>query len=246
MQDSGFAESLQSQYVHNGGDACRNCRTPIGSAPRPVDASWGPAPRSLTACRLAKIPGLALFLIAATQVACSTEPISLTPEILLPRSIEGDGAVVYLSSVVEGIPDPIGRPTATLFQVPTGNVHLDDGPTSIVKGLRDALEATGYTVVTADEAKGSPTLTCRVSQMRFRSNDWAAPIIFISGQIELTMSLVASSGRTTWERTYLRKYHDDGTSVSFERGVDQAFNKALAAAMYDFGSPEFREACCNR
>lgn len=187
--------------------------------------------------------GILLFLVGSVA-ACSTQRVSLTPTILLPSSSAGLDADVSLSPVVEGIPDPVGRTTVTPFQVPAGKVHLDRGSESIVEGLRMALEATGYRVVPPPQRRDAPVLVCRVTRMRFRSNNWFAPVIYIAGEVELTLSLVDPSGLTIWQQVYLRKYRDDGVNVSLEGAVSHAFNKALAAAMYDFAGPEFREACC--
>lgn len=185
-----------------------------------------------------------MLMAAALAAGCSTQRVALTPDILLPRSSAGEGSTISLSPVVDGIPDPIGRTTVTLFHVPAGKVRLDRGAESIVAGLREALQATGYRVGSPVDMPDSPALVCRVTRMRFKSNNWAAPIIFIGGEIELSLSLVDPSGRAVWEEAYRREFHDDGVDISFERGVNQAFNKALAAAMHDFASPDFIAACC--
>jgi hypothetical protein len=185
-----------------------------------------------------------LVLCVALHGACATESVTLSPNLISPPSPLGAGAEVRVASAAEGIPDPIGHPTVTVFAIPAGDVRLEQGPERVMESVSKALEFAGYRPVAASERPGAPVLVCRVTQMEFKNYTWFMPMIHTWGDIALSLSLVDEAGQPRWQRDYTGNYDGNGFDEPFGKAVNTAFGKILVRATEDFASTEFRAACC--
>jgi hypothetical protein len=185
-----------------------------------------------------------LLAAAALQTACVSETVWLDPEPVPSQASIATGAEVGVAEAAEGVPEAIGNRTLTVFAIPAGDLHLQRGPTDLMKAIGGALEAAGYRPVPASARPGEPVLVCHVTRMKFKNYTWFMPFIKTWGDMELSLSLVDGEGRARWQKSYVGAYDEGDWGVSFMRAVNLSLDQILAQAARDFASAEFRAACC--
>jgi hypothetical protein len=111
-----------------------------------------------------------------------------------------------------------------------------------MESLKKALEANGYRVVDADSREDLPVVECRVRRFNLKNYTWVFPIVPTWGGIDLDVQVVNREGKSLWTQSY------SGGSwnlwFSFSSAVNSAMAEILEKAVEDFGSDQFREACC--
>ena len=185
-----------------------------------------------------------LSVAAAVSGACASETVWLSPNQIAPPAANGAGAEVTVAAAAEGVPDPIGHPTVTVFAIPAGDVRIEQGGEGIMKAVAGALESAGYRAVAAADRPDGPVLVCQVSRMEFKNYTWFMPMIHTWGDIELSLALVDGGGQARWRKEYAGNYDGNGFDEPFGKAVNTALGKILSRAAEDFTNAEFRAACC--
>lgn len=191
-------------------------------------------------CELFLLGALGLSLALIT--ACGAQHVHLNVvESTSDGPGVGGGSPVAVASEAEGIPDPIGLSTVTLFAIPSGQAHFRDGSVRVMEAVSKSLEAVGYRPVTKAERPVGPWLACEVSRMKFKTYTWFFPAIVVWSDIELSISLLDPAGKTIWAKGYADNRRSD---ESIQNALNAAFQRIRIQMEEDFASEAFKAACC--
>ncbi|MBS3952376.1 MAG: hypothetical protein KGZ88_05450 [Methylomicrobium sp.] len=146
--------------------------------------------------------------------------------------------------------DRIGRATFTVFAITTGSVRTTNPvDEQMVDQIIEALTSLGYqanksTNVSANASNAEDPLTLKIAinEIWFRNYNWTFPLVPTWGDIDITISLVNSSGNKLFEKSY----QGGGSSLcltghcGFSNATKEAMTEILNVIISDFSSEPVR------
>jgi len=140
----------------------------------------------------------------------------------------------------------IGKHTFTVFAIPVGSINAHQTTPlkqSFDRGIRQALEATGYELVSAsDAAQDTPVLRGEVRACWWWSYTWFWPLTIQGGENKVVLFLEQRDGTVLWQHAFSRIEPGMafGGAYGFDSMVKWSMTKLLQDIVRECSSERFK------